>query len=336
MLPVIFGLSGEAITPAERSFFKAADPVGFILFGRNIRDPQQVRALTGELRALSGRSELPILIDQEGGRVARLRPPHWPLFPAAGQFHPLYGVAPASALAAARSNALCLAATLRDVGINVNCAPMLDLLHAGCHDIVGDRSFGADPRQVAALGRSMLDGFAAGGIAGVIKHMPGHGRATADSHVELPRVAAGAESLEADMLPFAALAAQASMAMTAHVVYTAWDADLPATLSPTVIRDIIRGRIGFDGLLMTDDIEMHALDGPVPTRASAALAAGCDVVLHCSGDFNAMTAVAEQIGAISDAAARRLDHALGSADVPSDVSATEAAAHRDALLALAA
>ena len=337
MIPVIFGLAGPTLSAEERAFFSAVEPAGFILFGRNIVDAAQLRSLTDDLRALTGRQALPVLIDQEGGRVARLKAPHWPAYPCASDFDDLYRQAPASALAAARSNGLALALTLAAVGVNVNCAPMLDIRHAGAHDIVGDRSYGADPVQVAALGRAMLDGLEAGGVAGVIKHIPGHGRARCDSHLDLPRVDASAEQLEQDIAPFAALAKQARIAMTAHIVYPTWDPQWPATLSETIISSIVRHRIGFEGLLLTDDIEMNALAGPVPQRGQAALTAGCDLVLHCSGELSAMQALAAALPPIAPASLDRLERALPTpvAEVSPDCLA-KAIMHRDELLALTA
>jgi beta-N-acetylhexosaminidase len=333
MLPAFLGLSGPVVTDAERGLIRDADPAGFCLFARNVADPTQLRALTDSLRALSGRADLPILIDQEGGRVARLRPPHWPEFPAAARFAALYARAPISAIEAARANGLALALTLADVGINVDAAPVLDLLHPGADAIVGDRSFGAEPMQVAALGRALLDGLAAGGVAGVIKHIPGHGRARADSHHELPVVDASAEDLAADLAPFRALAPRATMAMTAHILFTAWDDQHPATLSQPIIADIIRRELGFDGLLMTDDIAMSALTGSLSERAAAALAAGCDIVLHCSGDPADNEEVVGSLPPISIAARERLARALPEAT--SSSSYRDLAEKRDALLALA-
>ena len=335
MLPVFLGLSGPVLTDAERGLIRDADPAGFCLFARNVADPAQLRALTDSLREFSGRADLPILVDQEGGRVARLRPPHWPDFPAAARFAALYDRAPISAIEAARGNGLLLALTLAEAGINVDAAPVLDLLHPGADAIVGDRSFGAEPMQVAALGGALLDGLAAGGVAGVIKHMPGHGRARADSHHALPVIDASPEVLAADLAPFRALAGRAPMAMTAHILYPAWDPDRPATLSPTIIADVIRGEIGFQGLLMSDDIAMAALSGPLADRATAALAAGCDIVLHCSGKAADNEAIAAALPPIGIAAAARLAGAI-----PPDKPATrpaheELAAKRDSLLALA-
>jgi beta-N-acetylhexosaminidase len=302
MLPAFLGLSGLVLTDAERGLIREADPAGFCLFARNVEDRAQLRALTDSLRTLSGRADLPILVDQEGGRVARLRPPAWPDFPAAARFAALYEKAPISAIEAARVNAMALGLTLAEAGINVDAAPVLDLLHPGANAIVGDRSFGAEPMQVAALGGAMLDGLAAAGVGGVLKHMPGHGRATADSHHALPVVTASADELAADLAPFRALAKRAPMAMTAHILYPAWDDQHPATLSPTIISKIIRGEIGFQGLLMSDDIAMEALTGPLAARATAALAAGCDIVLHCSGvaaDNEALANVLPPVSTIS-------------------------------------
>ena len=335
MLPAILGLSGPTLTDAEHGLIRDADPAGFCLFRRNVEDPVQLRALTDSLRALSGRGDLPILIDQEGGRVARLGPPHWPAFPAAARFASLYDKAPMSAIEAARANGHALALTLVEVGINVDAAPVLDLLHPGADAIVGDRSFGAEPMQVAALGRALLDGLAAGGIAGVIKHLPGHGRAAADSHHLLPVVDASAEELAADLAPFRALAGRAAMAMTAHILYPAWDPERPATLSPTIVADVIRGAIGFDGLLMTDDIAMGALSGSVAERGRAALAAGCDVVLHCSGEPADNEMLAGALGPMGEAAAARLARAMAPRQAGTPMTCAELTAKRDALLALA-
>ncbi|HTG37600.1 glycoside hydrolase family 3 N-terminal domain-containing protein, partial [Sphingomonas sp.] len=276
MLPVIYGLSGLTLTPDERAFFHDADPLGYILFGRNVADRAQMRALTDDLRALSGRDELPILIDQEGGPVARMKPPEWPAFPAGPAFAALWDIAPASAIEAARLNGHALGLMLSEVGVSVDCAPLLDVLAPGVTPAIATRAYGSQPIQVAAIGRAMLDGLAAGGVVGVVKHMPGHGRARVDSHLELPRVSASADELEADIEPFRTLA-HAPMGMTCHCVFEAWDSERPATLSPVVIGDVIRGKIGFQGLLMTDDIDMKALSGTAGEKAAGALAAGCDV-----------------------------------------------------------
>ncbi len=335
MLPAILGLAGETLDQNERAFFRAADPGGYILFARNCRNRAQLRALTDSLRDLAGRDDLPILIDQEGGRVARLGPPEWPEFPAAQRFAELYERAPISAIEAARINAEAIAIMLGECGVNVNCLPLLDLRHAGAHDVIGDRALGAEPMQVAALGRAVLDGLAAGGCLGIVKHMPGHGRAAADSHAELPVVNARADELETDIAPFRALA-DAAVGMTAHVLYPAWDAGRCASLSPAVIGEVIRGRIGFDGLLMSDDIGMSALSGTLAERASGVIAAGCDVALHCSGRLAENEEIAGALGPMSTAAAARLSRAMTSIAGPtSSRSHAELAAKRDALLACA-
>jgi len=334
MKPVIYGLSGLSLTPDERAFFREADPLGYILFGRNVQDPAQVRALTDSLRDLSGRADLPILIDQEGGRVARLKPPVWPAFPPAGAFGRLYDIAPISAIEAVRANALALGLTLSELGINVDCAPLLDVLQDDTSSVIGDRAFGGEPMRVAALGRAALDGLRRGGVVGVIKHMPGHGRARVDSHLELPRVSADVAALDTDLAPFAQLSA-APIGMTCHVVFEAWDAAHPATLSSTVIADVIRGRIGFDGLLLTDDIDMKALTGSAGEKGAAALAAGCDVVLDCWGRMDEMTDIASRIGEASALTDARLDRAMATIAAgaePADL--VEMLARRDALLAL--
>ena len=335
MQPAIYGLSGERLTADERALFRDADPAGYILFRRNCADKAQLRALTDDLRSLHGRERLPILIDQEGGRVARLQPPAWPRFPAAERFAELYRVAPISAIEAARLNAEATALMLSECGVTVDCWPLLDVRHPGAHDIIGDRAFGSEPMQVAALGRATLEGLAAGGVVGVVKHIPGHGRSTCDSHFELPVVTASAEELEADLEPFWTLRS-ASMAMAAHVVYTAWDADRCASLSSTVIGDVVRARIGFDGFLMSDDIGMQALSGSLADRARGVLEAGCDAALHCSGVLTEMVEIAGALGGMDAAAAERLERAMSSVAAPTEPPGyEELASRRDALLAYA-
>jgi beta-N-acetylhexosaminidase len=334
MQAAIYAPAGLDLSDDERRFFRDADPAAFILFKRNCGDPQQLLALTNSLRGLSGRADLPILIDQEGGRVARMKPPEWPAFPAAEKFARLYQAAPSSAIEAARSNARALALMLRSCGINVNCLPLLDVLQEGASDIIGDRALGSEPMQVAALGRAVLDGMASAGVVGVIKHLPGHGRALVDSHKELPVVTATSEQLDTDIEPFERLS-WAPMGMTAHVVYTTWDPDRPASMSPTVIGEIIRGRIGFDGWLMSDDIGMEALAGDFGSRAAGVVAAGCDVALHCSGKMDEMIAVASTVPAMSAEGDARLARAMATTIVDDggpDI--TAAFAKRDALLAL--
>ena len=335
MQAAMYGFSGPVLTDEERDFFRDADPAGFIVFKRNCIDREQLRALTDSLRDLSGNAEIPILIDQEGGRVARMKPPGWQAFPAAWSFAELYEKAPISAIEAAMANARALGLMVRDCGINVDCLPLLDVRQEGADDIIGDRAMGSDPMQVAALGRAVLDGLASAGTVGVIKHIPGHGRAMVDSHKELPVVDASDEELAIDLEPFQKLN-WAPMAMVAHVVYTAWDKDRPATLSPTVIDDIIRGRVGFDGFLMSDDIGMEALSGDAGTRASGVVAAGCDVALHCSGKMDEMISVANAIPAMSEGGKERLLQAMVIAKGESDGPDFEMEiAKRDELLALA-
>lgn len=334
MQAAIYGLSGLELTDDERAFFRDADPAGYILFRRNCETAEQVLRLTDSLRALSGRDDLPILIDQEGGRVARMRPPEWPAFPAGERFAELYALAPMSAIEAARSNARAIALTLRASGVNVNCLPMIDVRQEGADDIVGDRALGSEPMQVAALGRAMLDGMASAGVVGVIKHIPGHGRATADSHKELPVVTASAEELEIDLQPFERLS-RAPMAMVAHVLYTAWDRERPASQSPIVIDEIIRKRVGFDGFLMSDDSNMGALTGSQAERAVACVAAGCDVALPCNGVLAENIEIAGAIGEITPEGAERLARAMAGTMVDGDgPDLAESLAKRDALLAL--
>src|SRR3954454_5889883 len=334
MQAAIYGLEGFELNEDERRFFRDSDPAGFIIFRRNCETPEQLLRLTDSLRDLTGRPDLPILIDQEGGRVARMRPPAWPAFPAAERFARLYQAAPSSAIEAVRSNARALALMLRTVGINVNCLPLLDVRQPGATDIIGDRALGEEPMQVAALGRAVLDGMASAGVVGVVKQMPGHGRALVDSHKELPVVTASAEELETDLEPFERLRS-APMGMTAHVVYTAWDPDQPASLSATVIGDIIRGRIGFDGWRMSDDLGMEALAGDFGSRAAGVVAAGCDVALHCSGNMDEMIAVGTAVPQMSAEGEARLARAMAGTMVAAEGSDfKEEIAKRDALLAL--
>ncbi|MGV3556062.1 MAG: beta-N-acetylhexosaminidase [Croceibacterium sp.] len=330
MTPAIFGISGTSLSADERAFFRDADPAGYILFSRNCEERAQLRALADDLCAIHGRERTFISIDQEGGRVARMKPPEWQAFPPGEVFARLWDVAPASAIEAAGANAEALALDLAEVGITVDYLPLLDVRQPGAHDVIGDRALGSEPMQVAALGRAVLDGLARGGVTGCVKHMPGHGRAMADSHRELPVVRASEPELEVDLEPFRTLA-DAPIGMTSHVLYTAWDSERPATLSPTIIGDIIRGRIGFSGLLLTDDIDMEALDGPVPERGAKALAAGCDVVLNCWARMDDMIGLANSLPAMSDQARLRMDRALaGGREAGSD--RADLLARRDALL----
>ena len=306
----IFGCAGPSLLPAERDFFRAVRPAGFIVFGRNIETPAQVKALVADLRKSAGVPEAPVLIDQEGGRVARLRPPHWRHPPPGAVFGQLYERDPKAALEACRLNARLIAHELLAMGIDVDCAPVLDVPQPGSHDIVGDRALARSPHTVAALARAWCQGFADGGVAPVIKHIPGHGRAKADSHLSLPEVeATWAELSAADFAPFKALAGQ-PWAMTAHVLYTALDKAAPATTSPSIVADVIRGHIGFTGALMTDDLSMKALAGSYEERARESLKAGCDMALHCNGNPEEMAAVAAGAGPLAGLSLKRYQSAL--------------------------
>jgi len=336
MLAAIFGLSGPVLTADERAFFRDADPAGYILFGRNVVDRAHLRALTDDLRALHGRDRLFICIDQEGGRVARMKPPVWAAYPPQGQFDRLYDLAPASAIEAARANAEALGLDLAEVGITVDCLPLLDVRQPGADDVIGDRALGGEPLRVAALGRAVLDGLARAGVTGVVKHVPGHGRAGADSHKALPTVTAGAAELATDLAPFRSLS-QAKIAMTAHVRYTAWDDTAPATLSARVIADVVRGAIGFDGLLLSDDLDMAALTGSIAERAARAQAAGCDLALNCWARMDDMVGIAAALAPMGAATAARIDRALADTDIAparADARRADLTARRDALLAL--
>lgn len=335
MIPAIFGLSGLTLTDDERAFFRDSDPAGYILFGRNIQNREQLRRLTDALRALDGRDNLPILIDQEGGRVARMKAPEWPDFPSGGAFDALYERAPASAIEAARLNAMALASMLSEVGITVDCLPLLDVRQPGASDVIGDRALGSEPMRVAALGRAILSGLQDGGVVGVVKHIPGHGRAMLDTHEALPTVDALDINLQTDLAPFAALR-DAAMAMTCHVIFSAWDPDRPATLSPIIIDSVIRQRIGFHGLLMTDDLDMKALSGDVPSRAADAIAAGCDIALNCWAKMDDMTGIANALDPISAVSLARLEGAMDRISGTHDPRQFAALVdQRDALLALA-
>ena len=294
----IIGIAGPSLTSEEAALLRRHRPLGAILFRRNVDNPAQVAALTAALREELG-AEAPILVDQEGGRVARLRPPHWTEFPPPATFE--HG-----ADAAAEANAALLGAECAAVGLDVVCAPCLDLRLPGAHQVIGDRAFSADPAEVARLGAAWVRGLQAAGCIPVIKHIPGHGRALVDSHESLPRVEATAEDLAADIAPFRDLAASGAWAMTAHILYAAWDAKLPATLSPRIVAEVIRGAIGFDGVLVSDDLAMGAMRGLSNDLAGAAIAAGCDLVLHCTGVLAETAALLETCPAVSEAGQRRL------------------------------
>ena len=330
---LILGCAGKTLSAEEAAFFRDVRPWGFILFKRNIGTPDEVRALTASLRDCLNLDAAPILIDQEGGRVQRMGPPHWPAYPAGGRYGRLNG----SATAIARLGARLMAHDLAEVGINVDCAPVLDVPAPGSHDIIGDRAYASNPDSVAEIGRAVAEGLMAGGVLPVMKHVPGHGRAACDSHHGLPVVEATREALAAqDFRPFQALA-DLPMAMSAHVVFTAIDPENPATQSATVIRDVIRGAIGFDGLLMTDDLSMHALTGTFRDRTEAAFAAGIDIGLHCNGTMDEMRAVAEAAPVLAGEAARRAASALARLDRADDgINVPEARARFAAALATAA
>jgi beta-N-acetylhexosaminidase len=302
----IYGCAGLELSAAEADFFRAADPFGFILFARNCQTPDQIRELVTALRESVGRPEAPVLIDQEGGRVARLKPPQWRAAPPASYFGRMASHDRARAHEALRINTTLLAAELADLGIDVDCVPLLDLHFLGAHDVIGDRAFGGDPDLVADLGRIVCETMLEGGVMPVAKHIPGHGRARVDSHHELPVVDTSAAELEAsDFRPFQALA-DAPWGMTAHVIYTALDDAAPATTSRKVIDNVIRGWIGFDGLWLSDDLSMQALSGSLGERATASLAAGCDVALHCNGKPEEMEQVAAAVGPLTAEAKRRI------------------------------
>tara|TARA_R110002073_G_scaffold104087_9_gene235470 strand:- start:3893 stop:4897 length:1005 start_codon:yes stop_codon:yes gene_type:complete len=305
----IYGCLGLTLTEAEKRFFGESDPWGFIIFARNIDNPDQVRALTDEFRAVVGWNA-PILIDQEGGRVARLRPPHWRSYPPGRRYGDIYATSPSDGLTAARLGAQLIALELRDVGVDVDCLPVLDVPVPGAHDVIGDRAYGETPETVSALARAAMEGVLAGGVLPIIKHIPGHGRAGVDSHEKLPIVDTDRKTLSStDFAPFAALA-DAPLAMTAHVIYSAIDGANPATTSPTVISEIIRDEIGFSGALMSDDLSMKALGGSFEERTKASLDAGCDLVLHCNGDMEEMEAVAKEARTLSSTSLARADQAL--------------------------
>jgi beta-N-acetylhexosaminidase len=333
----IAGCSGLSLTADERAFFRDAAPWGFILFKRNIDSPAQVLGLTQEMREVVGREDAAVLIDQEGGRVQRMGPPHWPKYPPGRAYGLVAGNDPSYRREIARLGARLMAHDLRAVGIDVDCVPVLDVPVAGAHDVIGDRAYGRDPETVAVLGRAAAEGLIAGGVLPVIKHIPGHGRAGADSHHDLPVVTASREELERqDFVPFRHLA-DMPLAMTAHVVYTALDPDRPATTSPVVVADIIRGHMRYDGLVMSDDLSMNALKGSLQERAEAAFGAGCDMGLHCNGRLDEMEAVASATPELAGEARRRAEAALGRIrHAPEPFDPVEARARLDAALAVVA
>jgi beta-N-acetylhexosaminidase len=309
----ICGCAGVELNAAERAFLRLEDPWGLILFRRNIADRDQVRALTRSFRECVGRVDAPVLIDQEGGRVQRMAPPHWRAYPAPAAIEA--GLEPSRAEAAARLVARLIAFDLTELGITVDCAPVLDVAEPGTHAAIGSRAFSSRPERVAAMGRAVAEGLLAGGVAPVVKHMPGHGRARSDSHYELPVVNAARDDLKRDFAPFAALN-DLPIAMSAHVLYTAIDPRNPATASPVVVSEVMRGEIGFDGLILSDDVSMKALEGPYENRAAAIIDAGLDIVLHCNGELNQARAVASAAPLLSGQSLRRARAALAAISAP--------------------
>jgi beta-N-acetylhexosaminidase len=328
----ITGVSGLELSASEREFIRTERPWGFILFKRNIETPDQVSALVEELRSCLGESDAPVLIDQEGGRVARLAPPHWPVYPPGAVFGALYDLDPALGLQAARLSSRLIAADLIDLGVTVDCLPLADVPVAGADAVIGNRAYGTEPAKVAAIARAVTGGLEQGGVLPVLKHIPGHGRATADSHFRLPTVDTTCQELEqTDFAAFQPLA-DLPMAMTAHVVFSALDPAQPATTSATIIRQVIRGAIGFQGLLMSDDVSMNALAGSITERTRAIVNAGCDMVLHCNGKLDEMRDVARETPELTDEALQRARRALASRKQPEPLDRRAARAELDALV----
>jgi beta-N-acetylhexosaminidase len=327
----ITGVSGTVLTAAEREFIRGMRPWGFILIKRNVEAPDQVSALVDELRNCLGEADAPVLIDQEGGRVARLGPPHWPVYPPGAVFGALYDLDPALGLTAARLSSRLIAADLTDLGISVDCLPLADVPVAGADAVIGNRAYGTEPAKVAAIARAVAEGLEQGGVLPVLKHIPGHGRAAADSHFRLPTVDTSKEELErTDFAAFQPLA-DLPMAMTAHVVFSALDPAHPATTSATIIRQVIRGVIGFQGLLMSDDVSMNALAGSIAERTRAIVNAGCDMVLHCNGKLDEMRDVARETPELAGKALDRARRALASRREPAPFDRQAARAELDAL-----
>jgi beta-N-acetylhexosaminidase len=328
----ITGVSGTVLTAAEREFIRGMRPWGFILFKRNVEAPDQVSALVDELRNCLGEADAPVLIDQEGGRVARLGPPHWPVYPPGAVFGALYDLDPALGLTAARLSSRLIAADLIDLGISVDCLPLADVPVAGADAVIGNRAYGTEPAKVAAIARAVTEGLEQGGVLPVLKHIPGHGRAAADSHFRLPTVDTSKEELErTDFAAFQPLA-DLPMAMTAHVVFSALDPAHPATTSATIIRQVIRGVIGFQGLLMSDDVSMNALAGSIAERTRAIVNAGCDMVLHCNGKLDEMRDVARETPELAGEALDRARRALASRRAPAPFDRQAARAELEALM----
>src|SRR4051794_16668808 len=312
----ITGISGLELSAAERAFIRGERPWGFILFKRNVDTPSQVASLVKELREAVGEPEAPVLIDQEGGRVARLGPPHWPVYPPGAVFGALYEIEPALGFAAARLSSRLIAADLLELGITVDCLPLADVPVAGADAVIGNRAYGTEPAKVAGIARAVTEGLVQGGILPVLKHIPGHGRATADSHFGLPTVETSRDELNrTDFAAFQPLA-DLPMAMTAHVVFSALDPAQPATTSATIINQVIRGAIGFQGLLMSDDVSMNALAGTIAERTRAIVNAGCDMILHCNGKLDEMRDVARETPELTGEALARANRALASRKQP--------------------
>jgi beta-N-acetylhexosaminidase len=336
MKAFIIGVSGTELAAEEREFIASERPWGFILFKRNVGTPAQVASLVGRLRDAAGAADAPVLIDQEGGRVQRLGPPHWPVYPPGAAFGRLYDIDPALGLAAARLSARLIADDLLPLGVTVDCLPLGDVPIAGADAVIGDRAYGTRPDRVAAIARAVTDGLDQGGVLPILKHIPGHGRATADTHFRLPVVDTPKIELEAtDFAAFRPLA-DLPMAMTAHVVFSAFDPAHPATTSATMIEQVIRGLIGFQGLLMSDDVSMNALAGSVAERTRAIFAAGCDMVLHCNGKLDEMRPVARETPELSGKALARAKRALAARKAPLAFDRAAARAELDALIERAA
>jgi beta-N-acetylhexosaminidase len=328
----ITGISGPELGAVEREFIRSARPWGFILFKRNVETPEQVTRLVDELRKEVGEPDAPVLIDQEGGRVQRFGPPHWPAYPAGAVFGALYEIDRALGLSAARLSARLIAADLIDVGVTVDCLPLADVPVPGSDAVIGNRAYGTEPGKVAAIARAVTEGLEEGGVLPVLKHIPGHGRATADTHFKLPEVDTPKAELErTDFAAFQPLA-DLPMAMTAHVVFSALDPAHPATTSATIIEQVIRGMIGFQGLLMSDDVSMNALAGSIAERTRAIFAAGCDMVLHCNGKLDEMREVAAETPELSGRAMERAKGALASRRPPQPFDRAAARAELDALI----
>jgi beta-N-acetylhexosaminidase len=328
----ITGVSGSELSAAEREFIRVERPWGFILFKRNVETPAQVTQLVADLRKTAGNPDAPVLIDQEGGRVQRLGPPNWPVYPSGAVFGALYDLDPILGLTAARLSARLIAADLADLGITVDCLPLADVPVDGADAVIGNRAYGTEPAKVAAIARAVTEGLEQGGVLPVLKHIPGHGRASADTHFRLPVV--DTPEIELERTDFAAFRPLAGlpMAMTAHVVFSALDPVHPATTSATIIRQVIRGVIGFQGLLMSDDVSMNALAGSIPERTRTIFAAGCDMVLHCNGKLEEMQDVARETPELTGEALARAERALAARGAPRSFDRTAARTELEALI----